>query len=305
MQIAPCGVTRSHGRPCGGHRGAGPTRSRPPCASPAGIIVRWRAPTCRPCCRPRARPWSRHRRRTDGRARRSHRRQVYDFLREHAERTGAALLVVTHDVRAERLATRVLTIHDGRLSEETLGGRTSLVVDGRGWVRLPDALRADAGIVGRAVAASADGHINLVGSEPVRHIATTGSTVERRPGATSRRAARCRDRPRQHHDRSCLDGASSGADHVITGRSGSGKTSVLVADPRSQPADAWPGRSRRDLLRVLRPRPRHSPISRASPTTSTWFGQFGSRRPDDGLALLAAMGLAGLADRPAGSALRR
>ena len=62
--------------------------------------------------------------------------QVYDFLREHAERTGAALLVVTHDARAERVATRVLTIHDGRLSEETLAGRTTLVVDGRGWVRL-------------------------------------------------------------------------------------------------------------------------------------------------------------------------
>ena len=31
--------------------------------------------------------------------------QVYEFLRDHAERTGAALLVVTHDARAERIAT--------------------------------------------------------------------------------------------------------------------------------------------------------------------------------------------------------
>ena len=93
--------------------------------------------------------------------------QVYDFLREHAERTGAALLVVTHDARAERVATRVLTIHDGRLSEETLAGRTTLVVDGRGWVRLPDSLRADARISGRAVAVAVDGNISLVGSGPV------------------------------------------------------------------------------------------------------------------------------------------
>ena len=66
--------------------------------------------------------------------------QVYDFLRDHAERTRAALLIVTHDARAERVATRVLTIDDGRLSEEKVGGRASLVVDGRGWVRLPDSL---------------------------------------------------------------------------------------------------------------------------------------------------------------------
>ena len=62
--------------------------------------------------------------------------EVYDFLREHAERTGAALLVVTHDARAERVATRVLTIHDGRLSEESIA-RThvrwwSMVGDGSG-----------------------------------------------------------------------------------------------------------------------------------------------------------------------------
>jgi len=93
--------------------------------------------------------------------------EVYDFLREHSERTGAALLVVTHDARAEPIATRVLTIHDGRLSEETLAGRTTLVVDGRGWVRLPDALRSDARIAGRAVAVAIDGNISLVGSGPV------------------------------------------------------------------------------------------------------------------------------------------
>ena len=92
--------------------------------------------------------------------------EVYDFLREHAERTGAALLVVTHDARAERVATRVVTIHDGRLSQEALDGRNSLVVDGRGWVRLPDALRADTGIAGRVVATALDGSISLVGSEP-------------------------------------------------------------------------------------------------------------------------------------------
>ncbi len=108
--------------------------------------------------------------------------EVYEFLREHAERTGAALLVVTHDARAEQVATRVVTIHDGRLSQEALGGRSSLVVDGRGWVRLPEALRADTGIAGRVIATAVDGCISLVGSDPA------GTPV--RPGARHRSRGR-------------------------------------------------------------------------------------------------------------------
>ncbi|MGZ6993074.1 MAG: ATP-binding cassette domain-containing protein [Ilumatobacteraceae bacterium] len=153
--------------------------------------------------------------------------QVYDFLREHAERTGAALLVVTHDERAERIATRVVTIHDGRLSQEMLSGRNSLVVDGRGWVRLPDALRADTGVVGRVVAAAVDGHISLVGSEPIRVAShtTIGDTPEPGDVAVSVRYAEI------DVDSVTIGPVSMelrrGQITVITGRSGSGKTSLL------------------------------------------------------------------------------
>ncbi len=206
---------------------------------------------------------------------------------------------MTHDARAERLATRVLTIHDGRLSEETFGGRTALVVDGRGWVRLPDALRAGAGIVGRAVAASGDGQINLVGSEPVSASPTTVSSVERQPGATVV----------ELHDVEIDLGTTTigpvsmelrrGQITIITGRSGSGKTSVLSL-----------------ILGVSQPT--RGVVDRAAisfgcaPQTAAFAEQLSvadnidlvrairlNRPDDDGLVLLAAMGLTGLADRPA------
>ncbi len=235
--------------------------------------------------------------------------QVYDFLREHAERTGAALLVVTHDARAERVATRVLTIHDGRLSEETLAGRTTLVVDGRGWVRLPDVLRTDARIGGRAVAVAVDGNISLVGSGPVASSSsgTTGAVGTFAYGGTtiaddvaiSVREAEI-DLPTTTIGPVSME-LRRGQLSVITGRSGSGKTSVLsivmgvtqptrgVVDQRSSSfgcapqtpafADQQSVLDNIDLVRAIRSEP---------------FDH-------DELRLLDALGLGGLADRPAGA----
>src|SRR4029079_6928393 len=42
---------------------------------------------------------------------------VYDLLATAAAGTGAALLVVSHDTRAARIADRIVRIRDGRLSE--------------------------------------------------------------------------------------------------------------------------------------------------------------------------------------------
>lgn len=156
--------------------------------------------------------------------------QVYDFLRDHAEETGAALLVVTHDARAERIATRVVTIHDGRLSQETMNGRSTLVVDARGWLRLPDAMRADAGVGGRVLAAASARGIELTGSAPVtgrRHETVDASPGQRGDAAVTIDAAELR-----------LEAVTigpvtmtvrRGEITVITGRSGSGKTSLLSA----------------------------------------------------------------------------
>jgi ABC-type lipoprotein export system ATPase subunit len=227
--------------------------------------------------------------------------EVYDFLRDHAERTGAALLIVTHDARAERVATRVLTIHDGRLSEEMVDGRSALVVDTGGWVRLPEALRADAGIIRRVVAMADDGHIRLVGSEPV---ASAAVDEHRSPFEIGKVAVSVVGAEID------LDGSTIGPVSmelrrgqitVITGRSGSGKTSLLsIILGASEPT--------RGVVE------RNVDSSSCSPQTAAFADQQSiaanvdlvraiRSQPlsDDDIGILGALGLAGLAERPAGA----
>jgi ABC-type lipoprotein export system ATPase subunit len=231
--------------------------------------------------------------------------QVYDFLREHAERTGAALLIVTHDGRAERVATRVLTIHDGRLSEEMVAGRRSLVVDGHGWVRLPDALRASAGVADRVVAETIDGQISLVGSHPVRSRSVSDEDLDRVIGPDSTHVA-LNVRDIEIDIGGTTIGPISmelrrGQITVITGRSGSGKTSVLsVVLGISEP-------SRGAVERV-------ATSTACTPQTAAFADQqsvadnIGLVRAirsqpsgDAGARLLIGLGLGGLAERTAGA----
>ncbi|MGN6607413.1 MAG: ATP-binding cassette domain-containing protein [Jatrophihabitans sp.] len=74
---------------------------------------------------------------------------VYDLLAAAAAEVGAALVVVSHDHRAGRIADRVVRIRDGRLSEQwrpDVPDDEELVVDARGWVRLPERARRLAGL---------------------------------------------------------------------------------------------------------------------------------------------------------------
>ncbi len=89
--------------------------------------------------------------------------EVYDLLIEHAQRTGAALLVVSHDERAERIANRVVSIRDGRFEGVRYPGEGTLaaVVDDRGWMRLPEAERRATGIVDRVFVSHDEGGIRL------------------------------------------------------------------------------------------------------------------------------------------------
>ncbi len=70
---------------------------------------------------------------------------VYDALAEAVAHAGAALVLVSHDRRAARVADRVVRIRDGRISETWTPTADDgpveerLVVDDRGWVRLPAA----------------------------------------------------------------------------------------------------------------------------------------------------------------------
>lgn len=62
---------------------------------------------------------------------------MYTLLKSHAE--GASVILVTHDPRAEKYASRVVQIREGRVSEEWLPGQDEeSVVDPFGWMRVRD-----------------------------------------------------------------------------------------------------------------------------------------------------------------------
>ena len=111
---------------------------------------------------------------------------VYDLLATATAAVGASLLLVSHDARAARIADRVIRIRDGRLSEEwaTEGSGVpsadsvpveTLVVDDRGWLRLPEVLRRQSGVTS-GVRAQVDGaRIVLTGQD--RHGAAARSVA--------------------------------------------------------------------------------------------------------------------------------
>ena len=198
--------------------------------------------------------------------------QVYAVLTAAVAELGATLVLVTHDPRAARVADRVGRIRDGRLSEQwdpATPHSETLVVDDRGWVRLPDALRHGAGAVTGAVAvATADG-VLLRGTGA----AVTGS----------------RDEPREQHTRGeavaglhgvgvaysgtpVLDrldlAVHAGTLTVVSGRSGSGKSTLLRALTGLAPVDSGEvtllGRHLADLDRDARAAVRRSGVAVAS-----------------------------------------
>lgn len=162
---------------------------------------------------------------------------VYDLLATATAAAGAALVLVTHDAGATRIADRVVRIRDGRLSEEWTpadAGHETLVIDDRGWVRLPEPLRVQAGLTARARAAVGNRAIVLsaasvpppspAGNRAVRP-ATPGPTAP--PETLLDAVGITVDRG----GRRILDGQSvrlrQGSLTVVMGRSGSGKTTLL------------------------------------------------------------------------------
>ena len=158
---------------------------------------------------------------------------VYDQLTRYCDERGAALLLVSHDHAAERIAHRVLTINDGRLSHERIDGADALVVDRRGWVRLPEDARRAAGVGERVAASAVAGRIRL---EPTGAPPPDGADAQSLPVAhpgSSAPLVVLRDVSLDLGAGSVL-GPVSAELHVgrlvaVIGRSGSGKTSLLTA----------------------------------------------------------------------------
>jgi ABC-type lipoprotein export system ATPase subunit len=182
---------------------------------------------------------------------------VYDLLVRATEAAGAALVVVSHDLAAARIADRVVRIRDGRLSEEwtpgTAGSET-LVVDDRGWLRLPEPLRRSSGLTDGVTAESGDGSIVL------RHAARPGPTGERRAPTQDGPAAAVEAQPpgEGNAGRSAVAVLSrvsaarggrpvlvdlsltilAGRLLVVQGRSGSGKSTLLRLLTGLEPPDS-------------------------------------------------------------------
>jgi len=166
---------------------------------------------------------------------------VYELLASAAAAIGATLLLVTHDHRAARIADRVVRIRDGRLSEQWAPHAPDdelLVVDDRGWVRLPESMRRDAGAQRAVRAIATDGRIVLDGADEVGVAAPNPTPTART--APSSPVAELHGVRVAYGDRIVLNDLDldvcAGALTLIRGRSGSGKSTVLrvltgLADP--------------------------------------------------------------------------
>ena len=180
---------------------------------------------------------------------------VYDLLAELATELDAALLVVSHDPGAARIGQRTMVIRDGRVGAEQLSGAAHerLVVDRRGWLRLPESAREAAGITTRAVNDQGDHQSNhrvILRSpdDPIpadEQAVVTGPVTS--PGAprelVSLHAASRRIGSITVLPETTL-AVSTGEVVVLAGRSGSGKTTVLsLMAGLSQPSDGSVTRS--------------------------------------------------------------
>ena len=182
---------------------------------------------------------------------------VYDLLSEQIRATGASLLLVTHDVRAARIADRTITIRDGRVSSEHAGGRDLVIVDPRGWVRLSQPELRASGIGDRAaVSADATGvTIRPPAHRPAR-VAPPAPSGAAASGAVARTSTEAgAELLRADGVRVNVNGTvvlspvsialKRGQLTAIVGRSGSGKTTLLsliagLTEPSSGTIDRSP-----------------------------------------------------------------
>ena len=163
--------------------------------------------------------------------------KVQQLVREVARLIGCTALVVTHDSSWRRVADRVVGIRDGRVSDELRvepGSGETLVVDERGWLRIPDEVRHTVGLSGRIVVESRDGTVVL---RPVAPAADEGKTTSAAPAPSPHTGARLQTPVRvrglsksfgSEHIFEDFDAEfEQGKLSVLTGPSGSGKTTLL------------------------------------------------------------------------------
>jgi ABC-type lipoprotein export system ATPase subunit len=168
---------------------------------------------------------------------------VYDLLAAAAQHVGAALVLVTHDVRAARIADRVVRIRDGRLSEQWSPAAPhdeKLVVDARGWLRLPERARRASGLSEQVTVHETDGGLLLSPGAASPPAAEQAPVTLPSPDPVNGPVATAASLRLAYGDRVVFDGfglsVEPGAVTVVRGRSGAGKSTLLrlllgLADP--------------------------------------------------------------------------
>jgi ABC-type lipoprotein export system ATPase subunit len=180
---------------------------------------------------------------------------IVDVLLELATAEGAAVVIVTHDGQVAQRCGRTIHMRDGRLAAEGTA-RPVLIVDEQGWLRLPRALREQAGVRERVRARATWGRVELLAESPT---ATRTQRGEHRLEADEKRATEIAlDRVTKRYGREegpVIDNLSwafaPDRFHVVAGPSGSGKTTLLNLQAALDHPDAgeiWVGGERVDSL---------------------------------------------------------
>ncbi|MCW3041452.1 MAG: hypothetical protein JWM31_3357, partial [Solirubrobacterales bacterium] len=168
---------------------------------------------------------------------------VYGLIAELAREEGATVVLVSHDRAVPGYADRTIQLRDGRVSDEAAGaGDAALVVDGSGWVRLPEALLRRSGVGARVRAEAGEGRIVLhrvAARSPAAEDA--GDRRDTAPGLSPAPASspppagpsvvRLEDVSRHYGTRAVLQAFTAVPEPArltaLSGRSGSGKSTVL------------------------------------------------------------------------------
>jgi ABC-type lipoprotein export system ATPase subunit len=158
---------------------------------------------------------------------------IADLVREH----GTSAIVVSHDPATGAIADRTVEIRDGRVVEEQSSDGRALVIDRRGWMRLPDYMLTEAGIGGRARVALGPGGLVLTAADehasPEHWVnaPSADDSVEPREPARVELHAVTRSYRQGQTARRVLDALTHafppGRVTVVAGPSGTGKSTLL------------------------------------------------------------------------------
>jgi ABC-type lipoprotein export system ATPase subunit len=159
---------------------------------------------------------------------------VYEAIGELAAAEGCTVVIVSHDPASTSIADRFVHIRDGRVSEESVRGESTIVVGRGGWLRLPQEFLERAGIGSRAAASLEDDRIVVVAARQDGRGPDEAVMVAAAPGP-GETVAWVRGVSKTHGAGASAARVFSGLDAqfeggrltVVTGPSGSGKTTLL------------------------------------------------------------------------------